>query len=224
MFYENNHGVLDGDPAEKGYYLATRWSGREETGAAALEGTCAILVAKTVTEGQAALGRVSNSSWNWVLADRAGSIGFQMSGKAPIRPPGVSGLVPLPGWDPANDWQGFHPPEALPRALDPPEGFIATANQDLNHLGKAHPINLCMASYRADRINAILATDDGKARLSSARRIEHQPADWRAEDRRALPPPTPACHNENCFESVPGACDEWYLSYNGANKALNNNP
>ena len=109
----------------------------------------------------------------------------------PVRPPGVSGMVPLPGWEPANDWQAFHPPEALPRALDPPQGFITTANHDLNHLGKVHPINLCMASYRADRINAILATDDGRARLSSARRIEHQPADRRAEDRRALPPQGP---------------------------------
>src|SRR5207249_3363935 len=44
-----------------------------------------------------------------------------------------------------------------PRSLNPPEGFIATANNDLNALGKAHPINLCMASYRADRISSILS-------------------------------------------------------------------
>src|SRR5439155_24804787 len=86
VFYENSHGVLDGDPSEAGYYLATCWSCRDETGAAALDATCAILAARTVKEGQAALGRVSNSSWNWVLADRANSIGYQMSGKMPVRP------------------------------------------------------------------------------------------------------------------------------------------
>src|ERR1041385_311613 len=80
-----------------------------------------------------------------------------MSGRMPIRPPGISGIVPLPGWDQANDWQGFYPPEQIPRALNPPQGFIATANHDLNHLGKVHPINLCMASYRADRLATILA-------------------------------------------------------------------
>jgi len=178
-FYENNHGVLDGDPLKDGYYLATRWSAREEIGAAALNATCAVLVAKTVKEGQAALGQVSNSSWNWVLADRTGSIGYQMSGKMPIRPANVSGLVPLPGWDPRNDWQGFQPPEALPRAIDPPQGFIVTANQDLNHLGKVRPINLCMASYRADRICAMLARDDASSLAQEGPR--------RAGDRRAPP-------------------------------------
>jgi penicillin amidase len=171
IFYENHHGVLDGNPNEAGYYLATRWSARDEVGAEALDSSCAILLAKTVEEGQAALGRVSNSSWNWVLADRTGSIGYQMSGKCPIRPPGVSGLVPLAGWDPANDWEGFHPPEVLPRALNPSKGFIVTANQDLNHLGKVHPINLCMASYRADRINEVLA-QPGALSLEEMRKLQ----------------------------------------------------
>src|SRR5439155_5708007 len=63
--------------------------------------------------------------------------------------------------------QGFHSPEALPRALNPPAGFIATANQDLNFLGKAHPINVCMAAYRADRISSALGAHDSD-RASSA--------------------------------------------------------
>lgn len=155
-FFENDHGVLDGNPAQAGLYLATRWSCRDE-GAAGLDATCAILTATTVEEGQAALGQVSNASWNWVLADSKGNIGYQMSGRMPIRAPGLSGLVPLPGWDPANDWRGFEPPEALPRALNPREGFIVTANNDLNALGKVHPINVCMASYRADRISSVLS-------------------------------------------------------------------
>jgi len=163
VFYENNHGVLDGDPSAPGLYLTTRWSCREDNAPTALDSTCAILVAKTVEEGQAALGRVSNSAWNWVFADRSGNIGYQMSGKMPIRRSGISGMAPLPGWDQANDWQGFYAPEDLPRALNPPQGFLATANQDLNQLGKVHPINLCMASYRADRISAILGASTGGA-------------------------------------------------------------
>ncbi len=189
LFYENSHGVLDGDPSEPGHYLTTRWSCREDNAPTALDSTCAILLAKTVEEGQAALGRISNSAWNWVLADRLGNIGYQMSGKMPIRPRGISGMVPLPGWEPANDWQGFYAPEDLPRALNPSQGFLATANHDLNYLGKVHPINLCMASYRADRISAILSAQDGRARLSSARRTPHRTTPRRAEDRRALPAP-----------------------------------
>lgn len=171
IFYENHHGVLGGDPNEPGYYLSTCWSCGDGTSATALDGGCGILDARTVEEGQAILGRLSNSSWNWVLADRAGNIGYQMSGKMPRRRSGVSGLVPLPGWDSTNDWQGFHSPEELPRALNPAAGFLATANEDLNHLGKVHPINLPMASYRADRINAVLARP-GQRTLEEMRKLQ----------------------------------------------------
>jgi penicillin amidase len=80
-----------------------------------------------------------------------------MAGKMPIRRPGHTGMVPLPGWDPENDWRGFARLEDLPRTLDPPEGFLATANDDLNYLGALAPINLCVASYRAERIRNVLS-------------------------------------------------------------------
>ncbi len=156
-FFENEHGTLDGDPAEPGYYLATRWSCGEQTEADTLDGLFGIVEARSVAEGRDCLGRVSNSSWSWVLADRDGSIGYQMSGKMPLRREGVSGLVPLPGWDPASDWQGFAPAEDLPRAFNPPEGFLATANHDLNPLGRRRPINLCVAPYRYERIADVLS-------------------------------------------------------------------
>jgi penicillin amidase len=169
-FFENHHGVLDGDPSAPGFYLATRWSGRDG-GAGGLDATYDILIAKTVEEGRTALARVSNCSWNWVLADKTGNIGYQMSGKMPIRSPGMSGIVPLPGWDPGNDWRGFHPPEDLPRTFNPAEGIIVTANNDLNAMGKVGPINLCMASYRADRISAVLSRP-GKRTLEEMKKLQ----------------------------------------------------
>ena len=57
VFYENNHGVLDGDPTAEGYYLATRWSAREDIGAVALEGTCAILVSTSLPKCSCATAR-----------------------------------------------------------------------------------------------------------------------------------------------------------------------
>lgn len=156
-FYENGHGTLEGDPHEPGLYLASRWSCGEETGAASLDGLLEMMQARDVRQGTECLGRLSNSSWNWLLADRGGTIGYQMSGKMPLRRPGTSGLVALPGWDPENDWRGFAPLEDLPRTLDPPEGFLATANDDLNHLGTLAPINLCVAPYRAERIRHVLS-------------------------------------------------------------------
>jgi penicillin amidase len=158
-FYENDHGVLAGDPREPGLYLATRWSGAAGTGAASIAAATGILHAPNVEAGMELMGRLENAM-NWVFADRHGSIGYQMSGRMPRRRNGWNGLVPLPGWDPRNDWRGFVAPTELPRALDPETGFLVTANHDLNHLGRERPINLPMGPYRAERITERLAERD----------------------------------------------------------------
>ena len=159
VFYENEHGVLDGDPRTEGCYLATRWA-PGEGGTAALEAIFEIARATTVAEGMAALGKIE-SAWNYVFADRGGNIGYQMTGRVPRRRAGATGLVPLPGWKAENDWQGFLAPDEMPRVLNPAEGFIATANDDLNTLGKADPINMPMGAYRAERIRDLLKEREG---------------------------------------------------------------
>ncbi len=158
VFFENDHGVLDGNPEIDGHYLATRWSA-DRSGAVSVDRYLHMWHVDTVQEAMDTLGR-QEGAWSFVFADTSGNIGFQMSGLAPIRREGVSGLVPLPGWSNANDWQGFVGHENLPRALNPDQGFFATANHDLNAFGKVAPINMPMGSYRADRINDLLARRD----------------------------------------------------------------
>jgi penicillin amidase len=97
------------------------------------------------------------TAWNWMLADRAGDIGYQMSGLSPRRREGVSGFVPLPGWLPENDWQGCLSLEELPRAKNPAEGFLVTANEDLSRYAAVPCQNATMADYRAARIRALIA-------------------------------------------------------------------
>ena len=66
---------------------------------------------------------------NVVWAEASGSIGWRATGLVPIRRPGTDGSMPYDGADPENDWRGYVPPGEMPRVVDPPEGFIATANQ-----------------------------------------------------------------------------------------------
>lgn len=66
---------------------------------------------------------------NMVWAGRDGTIGWQSVGIAPIRR-NFSGLVPVPG-DGRYEWDGFLPIQAKPHVVDPPEGFFATANNQL---------------------------------------------------------------------------------------------
>ena len=162
VFYENNHGVLEGNPHQEGYYLSTAWApGR--SGSQSLNNIITMFSAKTVEQGMAVLGGIE-TSWNWVLADREGSIGFQMSGLMPKRREGVSGFVPLPGWEERNDWQGFHQAEDLPRCLNPECGYFVTSNQDLNEYGNVDPINVGMGPYRSDRISDLLSKNDAITR------------------------------------------------------------
>ena len=66
---------------------------------------------------------------NMVWADRDGTIGWQSVGIAPLRR-NWSGLVPVPG-DGRYEWDGYLPMTAKPHVVDPPEGYFATANNDL---------------------------------------------------------------------------------------------
>ncbi len=162
VFYENSHGVLEGNPHAEGHYITTAWA-PSRSGATTLNNMVKMFEAKTVEEGMAALGRLE-TSWNYVLADCEGNIGYQMSGLMPIRREGVSGFVPLPGWEEKNDWQGFHTSDDLPQCLNPECGYFVTSNQDLNEFGNVDPINVGMGPYRSDRIEDLLSKNDAITR------------------------------------------------------------
>jgi penicillin amidase len=65
---------------------------------------------------------------NFVYADVRGHIGYQAGARVPIRPGKQSPLLPLPGWESATGWKGTVPFREMPVLYDPPEGFIASAN------------------------------------------------------------------------------------------------
>ena len=73
---------------------------------------------------------------NMVWAGRDGTIGWQAVGIAPIRRT-HSGLVPVPG-DGRYEWDGYLPIRDKPHVVNPPEGYFATANNDLIPDGYPH--------------------------------------------------------------------------------------
>ncbi len=154
--YGNEHGTLEGDPFEEGFYLVMNWSARKGCGAGDINAICSLPTAKTAKEVMNHLKKMDAGAWNWVVADVKGNIGYQMSGRMFKRPRQVSGLLPLPGWEKKYNPSGFVSKDELPSVYNPKNGIIVTANQDLNHWGKASPINLPMAGYRAERIEQLL--------------------------------------------------------------------
>ena len=120
-FFENEHGVLEGNPFEDGYYLTTLWSGKFG-GARSIKSGLSLWNAIDVKQGMEYLGGLE-MSFNWVLADTQGDIGYQMSGLLPKRKEGNSGFIPLIGWDSENDWNGFHTHCDLPKSYNPKEEY-----------------------------------------------------------------------------------------------------
>lgn len=64
---------------------------------------------------------------NVVYADTAGSIGYTLAGRIPVRAKG-DGRLPVPGWTGEYEWTGTIPYAELPHQEDPPSGVIVTAN------------------------------------------------------------------------------------------------
>lgn len=101
---------------------------------------------------------------NIVFATADGDIGYQAPGRIPIRAESIQGDIdgmndswPRLGWDPQFDWQGYLPPENLPRSLNPEEGFIVAANQAVTEAGQtAYLTEDWDYGFRSERLRALI--------------------------------------------------------------------
>lgn len=111
---------------------------------------------RNVLQAMAVMNRVGGPPQNVVIADRNGQIGWTYMGRFPLRR-GFDGLISQSWADDAVYWDGFIPPDALPRLIDPDSGYIATANN--RTLGRDYPYVIghnWSLSYRAYRIDELL--------------------------------------------------------------------
>lgn len=154
VVYHNPLGTLDGDPAQDGpgYYLTTAWTGASEGVGRSLVTWLRLPHCGTALEALDLVRDCPQPTLCWVVADAEGHIGLQANGRFPLRRDGVTGLTPVPAWDEENHWRGWVPVEALPRVYDPPEGFVASANEDINPPGGPKLITMPVPSYRKRRI------------------------------------------------------------------------
>jgi penicillin G amidase len=110
-------------------------------------------------EFRAAFEKFGGPSQNIVYADIDGHIGYQATGKIPIRASG-DGLLPVSGADDAHNWRGYVPFEKLPSVLDPPSGILATANARITPDEYPYILaNNWFGPYRTERIYRALESD-----------------------------------------------------------------
>ena len=80
-------------------------------------------------EFRAALANYPGPAQNFVYADIDGNIGYQATGKLPVRR-NWDGGVPVDGSSGDSEWDGFVPFDELPSYLNPPGGIVVTANEN----------------------------------------------------------------------------------------------
>ncbi len=115
--------VIKGLKADR--VITVRWSGFEvQSPSIGLE---RLIECRSVAETRQVLGSVNQIALNFVIADVAGNIGWQATGKLPIRSQ-VKGLVPYVVKSPTDNWTGWIPWEDMPHAVNPARGWLGTCN------------------------------------------------------------------------------------------------
>ncbi|SEE64388.1 penicillin amidase [Rhizobiales bacterium GAS188] len=96
-------------------------------GAGAYLASLAAMRAPNFMQFREAVSHWGAPSINMIYADVEGNVAWMPAGKMPKRP-NWNGLLPVPG-DGSHEWDGFVPQDELPVRFNPPEGFVATANE-----------------------------------------------------------------------------------------------
>jgi len=138
--------------------FAMQWTALQPT--AELSAILGFNKAKSWNEFEKALEDFKAPAQNFVFASKDGTIAYKANGQIPIRKQG-DGQLPVPGDSSDYGWEGFIPWDELPTIINPKEGFIATANNEV--IGEEYPYhitNFWAQPYRFERIKEVLAAND----------------------------------------------------------------
>jgi penicillin amidase len=153
--------------------MSFRWTGHEITNDSRF--LLDLNRARNVSEFRAALRNFAVGAQNWVWADVQGNIAYFPRVLIPQRPAGTVPYLPMPGTGEAEwltDAQGntlWLPDDRIPQATNPPQGFLATSNNDqIGNTLDNDPLNdsiyLTYATdlgFREQRIQELLSNSSG---------------------------------------------------------------
>lgn len=138
--------------------FSMQWTALQPT--AELRAVLGFNKAKTWGDFEKALEDFKAPAQNFVFASKDGTIAYKANGQIPIRKQG-EGQLPVPGDSSDYGWEGFIPWGELPTLVNPKEGFIATANNQV--IGEDYPYHITdfwAQPYRFERIKEVLEEND----------------------------------------------------------------
>ena len=126
------HGPIMTDSAfkdtEPSAQFSMQWTALQST--AELRAILDFNKAKSWEDFELALEDFKVPAQNFVFASTDGTIAYKANGQIPIRKQG-DGQLPVPGDSSDYGWEEFIPWDELPTVMNPEEGFIATANNEV---------------------------------------------------------------------------------------------
>ncbi|MFT2720762.1 penicillin acylase family protein [Deinococcus sp. A31D244] len=167
------HGPIISDAGARtvGPRVALKWTALQG-GDTTMDAFLGLNYAQNWADFTGALRSYVAPSQNFVYADVDGNTGHYAPGRVPIRS-GWDGSLPVSG-DGSREWRGFIPFEQLPHTLNPADGLVVTANNQVvpgpgsralgNDRNWAEP-------YRAQRITDLLSAA-GKLTVPDVQRVQ----------------------------------------------------
>jgi penicillin amidase len=122
-----------------------------------------LLNARSVKDVREALSHVNFIMLNFVFADIEGNIGWQTSGKLPIRSQG-DGTIPYVVKDSHDNWAGWIPFDDMPQLYNPQKGWVGTCNHKT--VGRDYPYyysSRLSPSYRYRRLKQLFNSPGNKS-------------------------------------------------------------
>ena len=141
--------------------VSYRWTLHAADQANELEGLWLLNRAQNWEEFRESMSWFGAAAQNVVYADREGHIGMQTVGSYPRLEGRTDGTRFRVGWDGSEEWNGFHPFEENPVSFDPPQGWLASANNPTVEVPGPFYISAWWEPVdRISRIHEVLASRD----------------------------------------------------------------
>jgi penicillin amidase len=157
------HGVVVAIDHARHLMFTLRWSGMEPGGAGEL-GALALDRAASGSEVREALAHWKMPAVDVIYAEQNGAIGSQVAALVPVRR-GWDGRLPVPGSSGRFEWSGWRTLDNLPHAVNPPSGYLASANS---------------SRPRTERLREVLASPRSLTTADSVR-LQHDVRAWNAD-------------------------------------------
>jgi penicillin amidase len=110
-----------------GNWTSMRWTAQEPSDE--LSNFLKLGYTRNATEWLEAMNGYVAPTQNGLVADKSGNIAIRSTGAYPIRPGDGRGDVVRDGSKSSSDWLGYLPSSKFPSAMNPEQGFLASANQ-----------------------------------------------------------------------------------------------